>query len=114
MAEIGQIMLGYLGFTVESAKNRVEAVKKIKQFYDDQSLQKPLVLLDISSSNGESGVETRRILHKIDPDLKIIAMSGTILDPIMDNCIEYGFVNALPKPYSMDSLKHILSSALSD
>lgn len=114
MVEIGQIMLSYLGFTVESARNRVQAVKKIEQFYDDQPLNKPLVLLDISSSNGESGVETRNILHKIDPDLKIIAMSGTILNPIMENCIEYGFVNALPKPYSMDSLKHILSSALSD
>ncbi len=114
MVEIGRIMLGYLGFSVETAKNRAQAVKKMEQFYSDQQLAKPLVLLDISSSNGESGVETRRILHAIDPDLKIIAMSGTILDPIMENCIEYGFVNALPKPYSMDSLKHILSGALFD
>lgn len=112
MGEIGKIMLGYLGFSVKVVGNRAGAIHELKQFADDPLLPRPLVILALSYINGESAVETCRLLHDIDPDLKIIAMSGTILDPVMENCREYGFANTLPKPFSMDSLKHITNTVL--
>ncbi len=112
MGEIGQIMLRYLGFSVRVASDRAEAIGELQQFIADPLLPKPLVILDLSAKNGESAVETCRTLHGIDPALKIIAMSGSILDPIMSNYRDYGFVTTIPKPFSMDSLKHITDAVL--
>jgi signal transduction histidine kinase/DNA-binding response OmpR family regulator len=112
MREIGKLMLNYLDFTVREAGNRAEAIHELKKFADNPLTSQPLVLLALSNKNSESAVETCRLLHEIDPDIKVIAMSGTILDPIMQNYRDYGFINALPKPFSMDSLKHIINTVL--
>ena len=112
MAEIGKIMLSYLGFSVKVVDNRAGAIAELKQFTDSRLSPQPLVILALNDTKGESAVETCRLLHEIDPHLKVIAMSGTILGPVMENCQAYGFVNTLPKPFSMDSLKHITNSVL--
>lgn len=107
MRQIGAIMLEYLGFSVIKAANRGEALEQLQRLAGNPALPRPLVILDLSDSLGESAVETCRLLHEIDPELRIIAMSGSILDPVMMDYRPYGFVNTLAKPYSMDSLKHI-------
>ncbi|NOR26726.1 MAG: response regulator [Desulforhopalus sp.] len=112
MSEVGKIMLGYLGFSVRVAGDRAGAIHELKQFTDDPLLPRPLVFLALSDVNGESAIETCRLLHEIDPDLKVIAMSGTILDPVMQNCREFGFINTLSKPFTMDSLKHVTNTVL--
>ncbi len=114
MGEIGKIMLGYLGFSVRVVGDRAGAIHELKQCIADPQMSRPLVILALSDTGGESAVETCRLLHEIDPDLKIIATSGTILDPVMENCRKYGFINALPKPFSMDSLRHITNTVLYD
>lgn len=112
MGEIGKIMLGYLGFVVRVAGDRAGAIDELQQLIDDPLLPRPLVILALSGKNGESAVETCRALHAIEPSLQVIAMSGNILDPIMANYRDYGFVNTIPKPFSMDSLKHITNTVL--
>lgn len=112
MRDIGRIMLEHLGFTVATAGNREGAVGALHQLAADPRLPLPLVILDLSDVNGESAIETCRLLHEIEPELRVIAMSGTTLDPVMRDCRDYGFANALPKPYSMDSLKHITGMVL--
>ena len=112
MREIGRIMLEHLGYVVAKAANRSEAMNKMQPFLNDPQLPRPLVILDLSSANGESAVETCRLLHEVDGSLQVIAMSGTILDPVMADCQKYGFANTLPKPYTMDSLKHVTGMAM--
>ena len=112
MCEIGRIMLDYLGFSVRTAGDRVGAINELKTIVEDPLLPRPLVILDLSSKNGESAVETCRLLHEIDPELEIIAMSGMVLDPVMENCRDYGFIATLSKPFSMDSLKHVTNTVL--
>lgn len=112
MREIGRIMLEHLGYAVTSTGNRDEALTALRQLVADPAQPLPLAILDLSDANGESAVETCRLLHEIAPELRVIAMSGTILDPIMHDCQEYGFINTLPKPYTMDSLKHITGMVL--
>jgi PAS domain S-box-containing protein len=107
MREIGRIMLEHLGYLVAVTENRAESLKEMQRFADDPLLPRPLIILDLSDAKGESAVETCRLLHEMDDTLQVVAMSGTILHPVMDDCRRYGFVNTLPKPYSMDSLKHI-------
>ena len=111
MGEIGKIMLGYLGFSVRLVSDRAGAISELRDCTDDL-LRPPLVILALSTANDESAVETCRLLHEINPEIKVIAMSGMILDPVMQNCREFGFVNTLPKPFSMDSLKHITNTVL--
>lgn len=112
MSEIGEIMLGYLGFSVRIAGDRAGAIRELKKFTGEPMLPRPLVFLALSDVNGESAIETCRLLREIDPNLKVIAMSGTILDPVMQNCREYGFINTLSKPFTMDSLKHVTNMVL--
>jgi CheY-like chemotaxis protein len=112
MREIGRIMLEHLGYVVAKAAHRADALKKMHRFINDPFLPRPLIILDLSAANGESAVETCRLLHEMDDTVQVIAMSGTILDPVMDDCRKYGFVYTLPKPYSMDSLKHVTGMVL--
>ena len=112
MREIGRIMLEHLGYVVAKAANRADAVKEMQRFVNNPLLPRPLIILDLSAASGESAVETCRLLHEMDDTVQVIAMSGTILDPVMDDCRKYGFVNTLPKPYSMDSLKHVTGMVL--
>lgn len=107
MREIGRIMLEHLGYVVAKAANRAEAMQEMQRFVSDPFLPRPFIILDLSDANGESAVETCRLLHEIDGALQVIAMSGSIIDPVMDDCRKFGFVNTLTKPYTMDSLKHI-------
>jgi two-component system, cell cycle sensor histidine kinase and response regulator CckA len=110
MREIGRIMLEHLGHAVTVAANRGEALAEVRRAADDPLLPRPLVLLDLASASGESAVETCRQLHHIDPELLVVAMSGSILDPVMSDCRRYGFVNTLTKPYTIDSLRHIVAT----
>ncbi|MGB3225936.1 MAG: ATP-binding protein, partial [Desulforhopalus sp.] len=110
--DIGSIMLDYLGFSVRTAGNRVDAIGELKQLVDNPVSQNPLVILALSEENGESAVETCRMVHEVDPAIKVIAMSGTILNPILENYREYGFINTIPKPFSMDTLKHVTNTVL--
>jgi PAS domain S-box-containing protein len=112
MREIGKIMLGYLGFSVRATGNRADAIHELKQLVDNPLSQRPLVILALSDKNGESAVETCRIIHEIDPEIKAIALGGTILNPILKNYREYGFINTIPKPFSMDTLKHVINTVL--
>ena len=107
LRQIGAIMLEYLGFSVIKTAGRGAALEQLERVAGDPAVPRPLVILDLSDALGESAVETCRLLHEIDPELRIIAMSGSILDPVMMDHRPYGFVNTLAKPYSMDSLKHI-------
>jgi PAS domain S-box-containing protein len=107
MYQVGRIMLEHLGYSVAKASDRAEAIRELQRFASDPILPRPLVILDLSDANGESAVETCRLLREIDSNLQVIAMSGTILEPVMVDCGKYGFVNTLAKPYTMDSLKHV-------
>jgi len=113
MKQIGRIMLEHMGLIVTAVKTRTEAllyIEKLKK-KNDLSDKQRFVLLDLSEKQGGTAEETCRLLHELDPALKIIAMSGSILDPIMEDCKKYGFIGALQKPYTMDSLKHVVTAA---
>jgi CheY-like chemotaxis protein len=110
--EIGRIMLDYLGFSVKTAGSRVDAIHELKQLIDNPVSERPLVILALPEENGESAAETCRIIHEVDPAIKVIAMSGTVLNPLLENYREYGFVNTIPKPFSMDTLKHVINTVL--
>ena len=112
MAQIGKIMLEHLGVTVKTAGTRREALEYVREEKKRGYAGHHVVLLDLSVEQGGAAENTCRLLLEVEPNLKIIATSGTILDPVMEDCRKHGFMGALPKPYNMDSLKHAIISAI--
>lgn len=111
MGEIGSIMLNHLGFKVFRAENSSEGsleLQHLKNMVDEPGI----VILDVSGINKESPADCCRLFKHIIPEVQVIAMSGTILDPVMENCREYGFAGSLSKPYTMDGLRHAVNSVL--
>ena len=105
---IGKIMLEYLGIRVLIADNGQEAVALIKRGLEGG---KPLrmAILNLSGPEGSDGVETCRDLHETDPSLKVVLSSGDLLDPAMVRYKEFGFVDVLPNPYTLDDLRRVVS-----
>ena len=112
MREIGSIMLSHLGFEVMGVANSSEASLELQRVKNDEKNKPRIIILDVSGINKESPSDCCRIFRQIDPAIQVIAMSGTILDPMMEKCQEYGFANSLSKPYTMDGLRHVVNSVL--
>ena len=105
---MGKMMLEYLGYHVLTATNKEEAVKEVTKRYESES-PLSMAILNLSGSEGSNGVEICRALHAGDPALKVVVSSGALLEPVMRNCKDYGFINILPKPYTLDDLQRITS-----
>jgi len=43
--------------------------------------------------------------------LTIIASGKSVFSSVVENCQQYGVVNALPEPFTMDSLRHVVLNA---
>lgn len=112
MLEIGTIMLSHLGFNVIGAENSSDATLELQKVKNKNDDRPAIVILDVSGTNEESPANCCRIFKQITPGIQVIAMSGTILDPVMEDCQEYGFAHSLSKPYTMDGLRHVINSVL--
>lgn len=110
MREIGSIMLTHLGFKVIGVANSSEAILELQGIINTADEKPAVAILDISGINKESPTHCCRLIKQVIPEIQVIAMSGTILDPVMENCHQYGFANSLPKPYTMDGLRHVVNS----
>jgi CheY-like chemotaxis protein/anti-sigma regulatory factor (Ser/Thr protein kinase) len=109
LRNIGKIMLEYLGYEILTATNKEEALSAMKKRGAGRDNPLDMAILNLSGSGGSDGVEICRALHDIEPSLKVVVSSGALLEPVMRNYKEYGFVNILPKPYTLDDLKRITS-----
>jgi PAS domain S-box-containing protein len=109
LSEIGRIMLEYLGYAATVAADGEAAVQALREGLERDATRITIAIVDLPGDDAEA-LGVCRLLHGLDPDLKIIASSASILDPAMEDCRKYGCVNTLPKPYSMDSLNHVLAA----
>ena len=106
------VMLEFLGWEVTQTSCGEEALEEY-----ESALKKGnpfrLVILDLIICCGMGGDETMRRLLEIDPSVKAIVSSGYSIDPIMAEHKKYGFLAALPKPYSLHELDNLISQATS-
>ncbi len=105
---MGKIMLEYLGYETPTATTKEEVLTAVKRGLEDGT-PLDMAILNLSGSGGSDGVEICRALHDIDPVLKVVVSSGALMEPAMRNYKEYGFVNILLKPYTLDDLKRVTS-----
>ncbi len=68
-----------------------------------------MVGLDLRVSLGMSGVDAAKKIWELEPDVKMVAISGDCLDPVMMNFSKYHFTATLPKPFTLDIVEELLS-----
>lgn len=99
--------LGQLGYAAELAKDGEEA---IALFRAAREAGRPFagVILDLTVRGGMGGDEVVRILREIDPDLRAVLMTGYDQDTAFLDHTRLGFQAALPKPFTIRTLKAAL------
>lgn len=107
---IGEI-LTTLGYDVDYAENGSEVLEKYKNAIT-ASTRFDAVIMDLTVPGAMGGRGAMNALIAIDPDVKAIVSSGYSNDPVMANFSDYGFADALPKPYTDKKLSQILHKLL--
>ncbi|MCF3648611.1 response regulator [Synoicihabitans lomoniglobus] len=71
-----------------------------------------LVILDLTVPGGWGGLRTLEQLKLIDPDVRSVVASGYADDPVMSDHEQFGFDEAVPKPYDAQALVAAIQRAL--
>ncbi len=106
--DITRQMLTRLGYHVQCTKDGYEALQTIQKHLQ-QNEPFNLVMLDLTVPGSMGGKEAIARLRKLDPNLRIVVMSGYSDDPVMANYREYGFSACLVKPFDIKTLSRTLS-----
>ena len=105
--EVWSLMLQKLGYTVLQARNGFEALKIFKKNKDRISL----VLLDMRMP-GMNGCEVYDRLKEIQPETKIILVSGYIDQHIIDELSRRDFNDYMKKPFRLKELSKKIEEVL--
>ncbi len=100
-----QKLLSEEGYTVESAASGETAVQKVQRHAPD------LVILDMRLP-GQSGLETFRVIHGLDPKLPVIIMTayGTTENAI--EATKLGAFDYVLKPFEIPAMLAVIAQAL--
>ena len=103
------IVLNYLGYEVEYAKNGSEAVDLYK-IAKEKGHPFYAVVLDLNVPDGMGGKETLKELLTIDPHVKAIISCGYADDPLVSKFKENEFCWKVDVPYDIEKMKAILDA----
>jgi signal transduction histidine kinase/CheY-like chemotaxis protein len=105
------IVLHYLGYEVEFARDGSEAIDLYKGAKEkDQPFS--AVILDLNVTDGKGAKETIKELLQIDPQIKTVLTTGYTNDPVASEIGKYGFSAAIAVPYDLEKMKDILSTLI--
>jgi len=103
-----EILLSHLGYTVETARNGSEGLKMFRANAPD------LVLTDIIMPEQE-GIETIIEMRRLQPNAKIVAMSGggpMNRDSLLAMTLKLGASDTLAKPYDDEQLARVIERVM--
>jgi CheY-like chemotaxis protein len=105
-------MLGHLGYEVTTCTDGSQA---IAAYAKAKSHSEPfdVVMMDLVIPNGVGGQDAVHTIKKIDPNAKVIASSGHLEHPVMQDHKKYGFNATLEKPYKLEKLQQVIETAIS-
>ncbi len=108
MRDVMGIMLNFLGYASEFAKDEEEAIRLFKNAVDDgQPFAASILDATIPESKGVEGIFQE--LLGMDPQVKAVIAGDDSRQPVMSEFRRYGFSAAIARPYSMDALKIVLN-----
>ncbi|MBF0542132.1 MAG: response regulator, partial [Nitrospirae bacterium] len=99
------------GCIVDQARNGDEAITLYKKALTTEEPY-DILIIDVTISGGMGGITAIKLLREIDPMVRAIVSSGYSQIPVMHNFRQYGFVSALPKPYTIEELCFVLGKSL--
>jgi signal transduction histidine kinase/CheY-like chemotaxis protein len=100
-----------LGYEVQTARDGAEAITLYEAAIASES-GFDVVVLDLTVSGGMGGIETAAKLKELNPFAKLIVSSGYSDAPVMSKFREYGFDDAIAKPWKIDQLSEVLGRIL--
>ncbi len=109
--EIGKRILEYLKYEVVIANDGKDAIEKYKIA---KEYNKPFdaIILDLTVSGHMGGAEAIKEIVNIDHGVKAIVSGGVPTDPVLVNFKEYGFKDAISKPYNIEKLSNVLHNVV--
>ena len=101
----------HFGYEVDSAADGETAVTMYRTAYE---AKRPydVVIMDLVIPGGIGGREAIVQLREIDPDVCALVSSGYSNDPIMSNYDQYGFAEAVAKPYKNEELRAVVERVM--
>ncbi len=102
------IVLNYLGYDVEYAKDGREAID-LYRTAKEKGWPFSAVILDLYVPGGMEGKEAMRELLAIDPYIMAILSSKYSDDPVVSEFGKYGFFGVVDVPYDFEKMEKILS-----
>jgi len=109
--QVVRLLLEELGYEVVGAGDGVEAITLYREALETDA-PFDAVILDLTMP-GMGGEEAIKKLLEIDPGIKALVSSGYSNDPVMSNFSEYGFKEAVQKPYDAKTLANKINGILS-
>jgi PAS domain S-box-containing protein len=101
------IVLHYLGYEVEFAKDGSEAITVYKEAID-KGQPFSVIILDLNVTGGKGAKETIQELLQINPQVKAVLTTGYTDDPVISEISKYGFSAAVAVPYDLEKMREIL------
>lgn len=111
VSESTQLALNIFGHTSYAADTGEKALRIFRSHLDSEE-PIDLVLLDMSLPGGMDGIEVFAELQRLDSSVPVIATSGHFDENASVMVTDSGFAGMLAKPFNMESLKLIVSTAL--
>lgn len=112
LAETLTELLEFYGYSADCAWDGAEGLKLYESAMK-KGMKYNAVIMDLTIPGGMGGKEAIKLLREMDSDVIAIVASGYSNDPVMSNYREYGFSEAISKPYRIedmiDKLHRILS-----
>jgi two-component system chemotaxis response regulator CheY len=102
---LGDILIAPEFEVVGEAKDGVEAVEKYGQLMPD------LVTMDIVMP-AKSGIDATREILQIDPDARVVMISGLGQLSLVEEALNNGAVDFILKPFNADDVREKLRKAL--
>ncbi|NLT38779.1 MAG: PAS domain S-box protein [Methanomassiliicoccus sp.] len=109
--EVLSTILMDLGHSVEMARTGEEAIEQVSRSLTEGRLF-DLLIMDLTIRGGMGGKDAIQEILKLDGSVKAMVSSGYSNDPVMSEPRKYGFIDFLPKPYSIQDLKDKLARLL--
>jgi signal transduction histidine kinase/CheY-like chemotaxis protein len=104
-------MLGHLGYEVTTCTDGSQA---IAAFAKAKSQSEPfdVVMMDLVIPNGVGGQDAVHTIKKIEPNVRVIASSGHLEHPVMQDHKQFGFNAVLEKPYKLEKLQQVIEAVI--
>lgn len=108
---VAKAMLKRRKFEVQCTADGEEALELYRKELATES-QADIIIMDLTIPGRMGGEETVQKILEIHPEAKVIVSSGYSNDPIMANFKEYGFSEAIVKPYQATELYALIRQVL--